>query len=125
MGRVGYLASLLEIILALLLLLTLVLSRVAGVALLVVGVVALLHVLVHDLLHLLHLVHAPLLGGGHPGEAELDLLPALGRVDDRLRDDGGRPGHGSGLADTVVGTSVETEIKQFSSERREGGEEGF
>ena len=103
-----YLASLLEIVLTLLLLLALVLSLVGGVALLIIGVMALLHILVHDLLHLLHLVHAPLAGGGHPGEAELDLLPALGRVDGVLRDDDCRPGYGSGLADTVIGATRET-----------------
>ena len=104
----GYLAGFLEIVFTLLLLLTFVLCLVGGVALLIIGVMALLHILVHDLLHLLHLVHAPLAGGGHPGEAELDLLPALGRVDGVLRDDDCRPGYGSGLADTVIGATRET-----------------
>ena len=103
-----YLAGLVEVVVTLLLLLTLVLGLVGGVTLLVVGVVALLHVLVHDLLHLLHLVHAPLLGGGDLGEAELDLLPPLGGVDGELWDDDCGPGHGSDLADTVIGTAVKT-----------------
>ena len=104
-----YLASLVEVVVTLLLLLTLVLGLVGGVTLLVVGVVALLHVIVHDLLHLLHLVHTPLSSRRHPGEAELDLLLALGRGD--LRDDEGRLGHGYDLADTVVGATVETKLE--------------
>ena len=103
-----YLAGLVEVVVTLLLLLTLVLGLVGGVALLVVGVMALLHIIIHNLLHLLHLVHTSLLGGGDPGETELDLLPALGRVDGVLRDDDRRPGHGSGLTHTVIGAAVKT-----------------
>ena len=58
-GRIGDVAGLLEVVLALLLLLTLVLGHVRRVALLVVAVVALLHLVVLDLLHRLDLVDTP------------------------------------------------------------------
>ena len=117
---VSYLTGLVEVIVALLLLLSVVLSLVGGVTLLVVGVVTPLHLLVLDLLHLLHLLHTPLPGSLHPGQADLHLLPPLGGVDPEVGDHQGGPGHGRGLAQTVVGAAVETERE--SQERRERGE---
>merc|ERR1712186_287015 len=71
-----------EVLLALLLLLGPVVGDVGGVAPLVVAVVALHHVVVLGLLHHLHLVDTPLTvrpggGGGHGGEAHINISRSL------------------------------------------------
>ena len=77
-GRVGDVARLLEVVLALLLLLALVLRHIRCVALLVVAVVALLHLVVLNLLHRLNLVNAPLPAGGNiPEGGAGQRLPRL------------------------------------------------